>query len=141
MFTKTQKVYFGHIDKAGIVYHPHFIDYFNQAYEDFLEELGFDEKNFRSDHGVRVPVVNVDVDFEEPMGSGDRLEIHVTVRKLGRSSMVFHFDTTDAREDHTVVEGEVTRVTVDDSFQPTPIPEAIRQALEPHLEDDDETAA
>jgi acyl-CoA thioester hydrolase len=134
MFTKTQKVYFGHIDKAGIVYHPHFIDYFNQAYEDFLEELGFDEKNLQAEHGVRAPVVNVDVDFTKPMGSGDRLKIHVTVQKLGSSSMRFHFDTTDAHEEHTVVEGTVTRVTVDDEFRPTPIPDEIREALEPHLE-------
>jgi acyl-CoA thioester hydrolase len=136
MFTKTQKVYFGHIDKAGIVYHPHFIDYFNQAYEDFLEELGFDEKNLQPEHGVRVPVVNVDVDFKAPMGSGDRLQIHLSVRELGGSSMTFHFDTRDARQDQTVVEGTVTRVTVDDDFQPTEIPDPIREALEPHLETD-----
>lgn len=135
MFTKTQKVYFGHIDKAGIVYHPHFIDYFNQAYEDFMEELGFATTGQR-EFNLKVPVVNVDVDFKKPMEAGDRLAIQVSITKLGRSSMTFHYRAVDQDED-TVAEGTHTRVTVDEDFQPTPIPKALREALERHLDPDE----
>lgn len=131
MFTKEQKVYFGHIDKAGIVYHPHFIDYFNQAYEDFMEEMGFGTDAYR-EFSLKVPVVNVDVDFEKPMEAGDRLEIQVGVTHLGRSSMTFHYRARDEEGD-VVVEGTHTRVTVDEDFRPTPIPDKLRDALEDHL--------
>lgn len=132
MFTKMQKVYFGHIDKAGIVYHPHFIDYFHQAYEDFMEEIGFPTTGQRT-FDLKIPVVNVDVDFKKPMEAGDRLTIRVSITKLGRSSMTFHYRAVD-EEDETVAEGTHTRVTVDKGFQPTPIPGELREALEEHLD-------
>lgn len=130
MFTKEQKVYFGHIDKAGIVYHPHFIDYFNQAYEDFMEELGFGSSGYR-EFSLKVPVVNVDVDFEKPMEAGERLTIEVGITKLGRTSMTFFYHAIDPVGD-TVAKGTHTRVTVDDDFRPTPIPDPLREALEEH---------
>ncbi len=133
MYTKTQKVYFGHIDRAGIIYHPHYIDYFNQAYEDFLEDLGFDDKNMLADVGVKIPVVNVDVDFVAPVKAGDRLRIEVTVKKVGTTSVCFHFRALEVRDDTLVAKGDVTRVTVDTSFEPTSVPEGLRQALQPHL--------
>ncbi|MDX1612282.1 MAG: thioesterase family protein [Candidatus Thermoplasmatota archaeon] len=133
MFTKTQKVYFGHIDRAGIIYHPHYIDYFHQAYEDFVEELGFDDKNLLADVGVKVPVVNVDVDFRAPVKAGDRLSIEVTVKRLGTSSMTFHFKAREQATSKLVAEGDVVRVTVDKAFQATPIPDRFRAALEKHL--------
>ncbi len=133
MFTKTQKVYFGHIDRAGIIYHPHYIDYFHQAYEDFVEELGFDDKNLLADVGVKVPVVNVDVDFRAPVKAGDRLTIQVTVSRLGTSSMCFRFQAFEQATGKLVAEGDVTRVTVDDAFEATPIPKRFREALEGHL--------
>ncbi len=135
MFTKIQKVYFGHIDKAGIVYHPHFIDYFHQAYEDFMEELGLARTGSKA-FNLKIPVVNVDVDFKKPMEAGDRLTIEVSIKKLGRSSMTFHYHARD-QEDDTVAEGTHTRVTVDESFQPTPIPQELRDALEAHLDPND----
>lgn len=130
MFVKTQKVYFGHIDKAGIVYHPHFIDYFHQAYEDFMEELGFGTSGYR-EFNLKIPVVNVDVDFDKPMEAGDRLTIQVDVTHLGRSSMTFRYRAIDSVGD-VVVEGTHTRVTVDDDFRPAPIPDELREALEEH---------
>ncbi len=139
MFTKTQKVYFGHIDKAGIVYHPHFIDYFHQAFEDFMEELGFARTGHR-EFNVKIPVVNVDVDFRKPMEAGDRLNIEVGVTKLGRSSMTFSYVARD-EEDDVVAEGTHTRVTVGDAFEPIPIPDKLRKALEAHHEPADESSA
>lgn len=135
MYFKIQKVYFGHIDRAGIIYHPHYIDYFNQAYEDFVEELGFDDKNLLETIGVKVPVVNVNVDFRAPVRAGDRLTIEVRVRRLGTSSMCFHFRAVEEASGKVVAEGDVTRVTVDGSFKATPVPERFRAALEEHVDD------
>jgi YbgC/YbaW family acyl-CoA thioester hydrolase len=133
MFTKQQKVYFGHIDKAGIVYHPHFIDYFHQAYEDFMEELGFGTSGWR-EFNLKIPVVNVDVDFVKPMEAGERLTIEVSVTHLGRSSMTFHYRCLDPVGE-IVAEGTHTRVTVDEDFEACEIPAEFREALERHTVD------
>jgi acyl-CoA thioester hydrolase len=132
VFAKQQKVYFGHIDGAGIVYHPHFVDYFNQAYEDLLEELGLGGPSLQDQLGVRVPVVNLDLDFRKPMRSGQRLTIEVRVERIGTTSLVFRFDALDEAGD-VVVEGTVTRVTVDDAFTKVPVPDRLRDRLEEHI--------
>lgn len=132
MFRKSQKVYFGHIDRAGIVYHPRFIDYFHEAYEDFLESLGFAEKNLLETEGVRFPVVNVNVDFHNPVTEGDLLDIEVTVKRIGTKSVCYHFRcTNDGRQ---IAEGDVTRVAINKAFKSVPIPTKLRKAFEQHLD-------
>lgn len=133
MFKKTQKVYFGHIDRAGIVYHPHFIDYFHQAYEDFLESLGFGEQTMSDELGARFPVVNVNVNYHRPVNPNSRLTIELHVKRIGRTSITYHFRAIDAGGSD-VAEGTIVRVAIDKHFRPVAVPERLRGALEQHLE-------
>ncbi|MBI4392433.1 MAG: acyl-CoA thioesterase [Euryarchaeota archaeon] len=133
MFKKTQKVYFGHIDRAGIVYHPHFIDYFHQAYEDFLESLGFAEQTMSEELGARFPVVNVNVDYHRPVQPNSRLAIELHVKRIGRTSITYGFRALEA-QGQAVAEGDIVRVAIDKDFRPVPVPKRLRNALARHLE-------
>ncbi|MGQ0535599.1 MAG: acyl-CoA thioesterase [Methanobacteriota archaeon] len=132
MFRKAQKVYFGHIDPAGIVYHPWFIDYFQQAYEDFLSSLSLGEKPILERFGVRFPVVNVNVDYFRPAKPGDLLTIELSVKRIGTKSITLHFRTT-LPDGALIAEGDVVRVAIDREFKSCAIPSDLRAAFEKHI--------
>lgn len=84
---------FGDCDPAGIVYFPRYFDFFHQAMETwFPARLGFGYDEFVRVRKLGFPAVHSEADFERPSRFGERVEIHLRVTKLGRSSIGFGYE-------------------------------------------------
>lgn len=87
-FTVTRKIRFGHTDPAGIVYYPHYFDMFNGVVEDFFDDcVGASFQAMRSDFGVVTPLRNIEADFIAPCRIGDKLDLALTLLRVGRTSL------------------------------------------------------
>ena len=87
-FTVTRKIRFGHTDPAGIVYYPHYFDMFNGVVEDFFDDcVGASFQAMRSDFGVVTPLRNIEADFIAPCRIGDKLDLALTLMRVGRTSL------------------------------------------------------
>ncbi|MFT4098200.1 MAG: thioesterase family protein [Rhodoblastus sp.] len=87
-FTVTRKIRFGHVDPAGIVYYPHYFDMFNGVVEDFFDDcVGASFQAMRRDFGVVTPLRNIEADFIAPCRIGDKLDLALTLLKIGRTSL------------------------------------------------------
>jgi YbgC/YbaW family acyl-CoA thioester hydrolase len=128
-FETRARLRFYDMDRAGMVFHGAYARLFQDAFEDLMEHVGFVEKDLEPELGVRVPVVDHRMRFPDPP-EGDELAIAVTVTDIGASSAEFHLEARD--DGTTVAVGEITRVCVDRSGQPTPIPDALRDAWAEH---------
>jgi 4-hydroxybenzoyl-CoA thioesterase len=111
MFIKTEIIRFKHVDYAGIVFYPRFLEMLNDLVEDwFAEALG---RPFSSmhEHGKGIPTVDLNVRFKKAARIGDVIEKSLWVIKLGGASVTcgFRFSHDD---DATCLEGEVTLVNV-----------------------------
>lgn len=90
-------VRFGDCDPAAIVYFPRYFDFFHQAMETwFPARLGFGYDEFVRDRKLGFPAVHTEADFERPSRFGERIEIHMRVSKLGRSSISFDYEVFGA---------------------------------------------
>jgi 4-hydroxybenzoyl-CoA thioesterase len=110
-FIKKEKVRFQHVDYAGIVFYPRFLEMLNNIVEDFYEEaLGMPFKNIHETGGI--PTVDLKIQFRKAARLGDELTKYLWIKKLGGSSMIcgFKFEHEDGS---TCLEGEVTLVKVD----------------------------
>lgn len=86
-FSSTQKVRFGHVDAAGIVFYPRYFEMLNAAVEDYFEQvIETDFKSIHLDRGLGIPTVKLDSEFMAPSRLGDLLDFHVDVARVGRSS-------------------------------------------------------
>ncbi|HVH98316.1 MAG TPA: thioesterase family protein [Enhygromyxa sp.] len=89
----TLDVRFGDCDPAGIVYFPRYFDFFHQAMETwFPAELGFGYDQFVMGRKLGFPAVHSEADFERPSRFGERIDVHLRVTKLGRSSIAFAYE-------------------------------------------------
>ena len=123
-FIKQEKVRFQHIDYAGIVFYPRFLEMLNGLVEDWFEEAL--ERPFSKMHDPRqsrtgqgqtngIPTVDLKIQFKNAARLGEILTKKLWVKELKNSSILCGFEFEN--ESNTIVlEGEVTLVNV--AFNP-----------------------
>jgi len=109
-FTKTEKIRFKHVDYAGIVFYPRFLEMLNDLVEDWFEEAL--DRPFSKIHETNgIPTVDLKVQFKKAARLGEVLTKKLWVIKLGGASVNCGFRFED-EEGKTCLEGEVTLVNV-----------------------------
>ena len=125
-FSSRQKVLFRHCDPAGIVFYPRCFEIINDAVEALFSDLiGWPFEDLHPANGV--PTVAIDVVFKAPSRHGDQLDLGVTIRSLGASSMTLQIIATLDSEVRFSV--NQTIVCVNESGRPLRWPDPVRDKI------------
>ena len=109
-FVKQEKIRFQHVDYAGIVFYPRFLEMLNCLVEDWFEEaLGRPFSQMHETNGI--PTVDLKVQFKKAARLGEILTKKLWVKNLGGASILCGFSFEDA-QGAVCLEGEVTLVNV-----------------------------
>ncbi len=109
-FIKQEKIRFQHVDYAGIVFYPRFLEMLNCLVEDWFEEAL--ERPFSKMHETNgIPTVDLKVQFKKAARLGETLTKKLWVKNLGSASILCGFIFED-EQGKTCLEGEVTLVNV-----------------------------
>lgn len=130
-----RKVEFADTDMGGIVHFSRFFVYMEAAEHELLAAIGtavhFDYQGER----VGWPRLSASCEYKSPARLNDVLDIHVRVRRKGRSSMVYSFTFTCG--DRLVAEGQLASAccvlgpgeTLGERLRPIPIPPHLAEQL------------
>lgn len=135
-FIKTEKVRFQHIDYAGIVFYPRFLEMLNGIVEDWFEEAL--ERPFSKIHETNgIPTVDLKIQFKKAARLGDILTKSLWVITLGGASVVCGFKFED-EQGGICLEGEVTLVNVliskeRDEIKAAPFSDEMRAKISPFI--------
>lgn len=116
----------------GVVAHPNYLGFFDWAMtEMWRQAIGPYQEMV--DSGVDLVIAETTQRYRSPARFDEELDIEVSVRHLGNTSLVLGFrGFVDGR---AVIEGENRYVAVGTgSHEKVPIPDEIRAKLEPYLE-------
>lgn len=109
-FIKKEKIRFQHVDYAGIVFYPRFLEMLNCLVEDWFEEAL--DRPFSKMHETNgIPTVDLKVQFKKAARLGEVLTKKLWVKNLGGASILCGFRFEDG-EGKTCLDGEVTLVNV-----------------------------
>lgn len=109
-FIKQEKIRFKHVDYAGIVFYPRFLEMLNDLVEDWFEEAL--NRPFSKMHETNgIPTVDLIVQFKNPARLGEIITKKLWVKELKTSSVICGFQFVNEAE-KIVLEGEVTLVNV-----------------------------
>lgn len=109
-FIKTEKIRFQHIDFAGIVFYPRFLEMLNSLVEDWFEEAL--DRPFHKMHETNgIPTVDLKVQFKKAARLGEVIIKELWVKELRSSSLLCGFLFKNQKGE-TILEGEVTLVNV-----------------------------
>ncbi|RZL42309.1 MAG: hypothetical protein EOP00_23650 [Pedobacter sp.] len=91
IFSKTEKIRFKHVDYAGIVFYPRFLEMLNDLVEDWFEEAL--DRPFSKIHETNgIPTVDLKVQFKTAARIGELLTKNLWVNELKNSSVVCGFN-------------------------------------------------
>ena len=128
-FTTSILVRFGDLDAAGIAYYPNLVNFLHEAFEDFFAgHVGRPYPEVYRE-GVGFPTVKVEMEFLSPVRYGDRVQVGLTVERVGNSSVQIRYaGSVDGR---AVFSARNVAVVVDmKTFRPTPLPAWLRERFE-----------
>jgi 1,4-dihydroxy-2-naphthoyl-CoA hydrolase len=119
-------------DAAGLIFSANIIRICHQAYEAFLERIGFGMARLFKERTMGLPIVHIEADFARPLSAGDKVEILTRVAQLGETSYRMAYELRDTSGEICATAATV-QVCVDPrTRQPMELPPAFRKALQPY---------
>jgi acyl-CoA thioester hydrolase len=104
-------VRFSEIDALGIVWHGHYLKFFEDGREAFGRQYGIGYMDVYA-HKFAVPLVNINVDFKKTVKYGDKIIIETTFVNNPASKIVFKYSLFRASDGELVAQGESTQVFI-----------------------------
>ncbi len=105
-------VRFNEADPLGIVWHGHYLRYFEDGREAFGKIHGISYLDCYQ-HGLAVPVVSVHCDYSKPLRYGDTVLVETTFMNTPAAKLMFEYRIYEARERTLVARGSSVQVFVD----------------------------
>ncbi len=124
-FSHVIDVRFRDCDAMGHVNHAVYLTYLEQCRFAFWRHLT---------HGARrinIIIARAECDYRAPAYPGDRLEVHVRVAEIGRSSFVLAYEIVNGKTGQRLAQAKTVQVSYDYAAQkPTPLDADTRALLE-----------
>jgi acyl-CoA thioester hydrolase len=103
---------FNEADPLGIVWHGHYLRYFEDGREAFGKRYGISYLDFYQ-QGLAVPIVSVHCDFKKPLRYGDAVIVESTFINSAAAKLRFEYKMFESRNRGLVATGYSLQVFVD----------------------------
>jgi len=129
MYTLQTSVKLHDTDAAGLLFFTNQFKMAHDAYEGFMEQIGFGFARIFQVEDFLLPIVHAEADYKARLQVGDRLTIQLTVEKIGDSSFVLLCDLSDAGGKSVGIVRTVHVCTDKGSGKKRSLPDKLRRGL------------
>ena len=110
IFDETEiRVRFHEVDSWGMVWHGHYIAWFEVGRSALLSKFQLSSQDFTR-LGYIAPVVDLKCSYKEPARLGDEIILRTTVLKPTKAALTFQFEVLRKKDRKLLVSGEETQV-------------------------------
>ena len=103
-------VRFYEVDSYRVVWHGHYIAWFEVGRNEFASRFGLDPDRLQ-EIGLMAPVVDLRCSFKRSAAFGDEVVIETSMERCETAKLIFHY--TVKRRDEVLAEGSTTHVLTD----------------------------
>lgn len=107
--TIEQDVKFSEVDSLGIVWHGHYVQYFEDGREAFGKKYNLRYLDFY-ENGYVVPIVSLQCDFKRSLRYGDRMIIETTYIPTPSAKLNFEYKIINATTKELIITGSTSQV-------------------------------
>lgn len=116
-------------DAAGTLFFLNYFVFAHEAYELFLEEIGYSLRRIIEQESFLLPIVHAESDYHQMIKLEDEITIVLNVNKIGRTSFTLVYDYFLENQE-LAGSVETVHVCVDKTtLKKRPVPEDFEQAL------------
>ncbi len=91
MFTHQTTIRLHHTDAAGLLFFAEQFKLAHDAYESFMESIGYPFAPLLRTSQYLLPIVHAEADFGAALNTGDKIEIQVTAERIGDTSFTLDY--------------------------------------------------
>ena len=117
---------YGEVDAMGVVYHAHYLAYFDVGRTEYLRACGASYAELER-RGYRLAVVDLGVRYLRPARFDEELLLAVRLTALGRASVRFDYELS--RDGELLATGHTRLGCLDTENRPIGLPDDTRAAL------------
>jgi acyl-CoA thioester hydrolase len=139
-FTIEERVRWGDVDAARIIFYGSYIRFFEIAETELFRAVGMPYGKVFDELDIWLPRVHLECDFKRAAQLDDLLEVSVYVAKIGRTSIRLNFEVRRKGDNGVIEAGLIATAhfvlvaTLRDNLQPVPVPEELRNALQAYIQ-------
>ena len=129
-FTIEERVRWGDVDAARIIFYGAYIHFFEFAETELFREVGLAYGKMFDELKIWLPRVHLECDFRRAARLDDLLEVSVYVGRFGNKSMRLNFEVRRKDEEELIATAHFVLAAVDQTtFETVPIPALLRERL------------
>lgn len=130
-FQRDVLIRFHHCDPAGIVFYPQYFVLFNELAEDWFNHgLKVNFASFHIKARLGIPTVRVECEFLAPCKIGEILQLRLSVKRIGKSSLTLNIEGRGPGDELRVQATLIVVLTSLDTFRPTPLSGELLEKLQ-----------
>ena len=122
------RVRYAETDQMGIVYHSHYVVWFEIGRTEFCRAAGLPYRQLE-ESGLRIPVTGLQLKYRRPARYDDDLTVRTTLAELSARGLTFAYDVLD-RAGLRMADGTTRHIFADPQGKPRRAPEAVVRTLE-----------
>jgi acyl-CoA thioester hydrolase len=127
------RVRYRECDPMGVVYHTHYLDYFEAARTEALRDLGVRYRDLER-NGIIMPVVSATVDYKQSAEYDDVVIVEAQFPEMPEVRVPIDYVVRRAETDTLLATGHTDLCFMNaERRRPVRIPEPVREAFLPHL--------
>jgi acyl-CoA thioester hydrolase len=124
------RVRFNEVDEWGMVWHGHYITYFEMGRMALARRFRLAPADFVA-MGYIVPLIGLKCSYKKPARSDEELIIRTTLERPTKAALTFGYQVLRKKDKMLLAEGETTQVLVDKKGELVlVIPEEIRKRID-----------
>ena len=123
------RVRYGEVDRMGVVYHAHYLAYFETGRTEFLRRLG---RTYRAveEGGMLLVVADAGLKFHRPAGYDDELRVRTRLVELSGVRLRFEYAVDRPVDGTLIATGHTTLASTDPAGRPMRLPAELRALLD-----------
>src|SRR6201988_356415 len=132
-FTIEERVRWGDVDAARIIFYGAYIHFFEFAETELFREVGLHYGVFFDELKIWLPRVHLECDFHRIARLDDLLEVSVYVGRIGRRSMKLNLEVRRKGSEELIATAHFVLAAVNqETFKTVSIPIELREKLAPY---------
>lgn len=133
-FVSEKLIRFHHCDPAGIVFYPQYFILFHELLEDWFNRgLDLNYANLISRERRGLPTAHIDCDFRVPSKIGDMVQMQLSVRRIGNTSLTLAVQVRAGAEVRVTANQVLVLISLEDGSV-VPIPPDLRKRFARYAE-------
>ena len=132
-FMIEERVRWGDVDAARIIFYGAYIRFFEIAETEFFRAVGLHSGTMFDELKIWLPRVHLECDFRRAARLDDLLEVSVYVGRFGTKSMRLNFEVRRKGMEELVATAHFVLAAVNqETFETVPVPSELREKLAPY---------